>query len=93
MGAKKVSVAEARQNFARLIKRAQRGDAIEITRRGESVAVILSASEYLALSGERPSFIQAAREVRERMDVESLEIEGEIFEGLRDDTSGREVSF
>ena len=46
MGAKKVSVAEARQNFARLIKRAQRGDAIEITRRGESVAVILSASEY-----------------------------------------------
>jgi prevent-host-death family protein len=93
MGGEKVSVAEARQNFARLIKRAQRGDAIEITRRGESVAVILSASEYLALSGERPSFIQAAREVREKMDVENLDIEGEIFEGLRDDSSGREVSF
>ena len=60
---------------------------------GESVAVILSAAEYLALSGERPSFIQAAREVRERLDVESLEIEDEIFEGLRDDASGREVSF
>jgi prevent-host-death family protein len=93
MGAKKVSVAEARQNFARLIKSAQRGDAIEITRRGESVAVILSAAEYLVLSGERPSFIQAANEVRERLDVESLEIEDEIFEGLRDDASGREVAF
>ena len=93
MRAKKVSVAEARQNFARLIKRAQRGDAIEITRHGESVAVILSAAEYLALSGERPSFIQAANEVRERLDVESLEIEDDIFEGLRDDASGREVSF
>ena len=93
MGAKKVSVAEARQNFARLIKRAQRGDAIEITRRGESVAVILSAAEYLALSGERPSFMQAAREVRERLDVERLEIEHEIFEGLREDASAREVAF
>ena len=93
MGAKKVSVAEARQNFARLIKRAQRGDAIEITRRGESVAVILSAAEYLALSGERPSFIQAANEVRERLDVESLKIDDETFAGLRDDASGREVSF
>ena len=93
MGAKKISVAEARRNFARLIKRAQRGDAIEITRRGEPVAVILSTAEYLALSGERPSFTRALREVRERLDVESLEIEDEIFEGLRDDASGREVSF
>jgi len=47
MAATKVSVAEARQNFARLIKRAEQGRAIEITRRGESVAVLLSASEYL----------------------------------------------
>lgn len=92
MDAKKVSVAEARQNFARLITRAQRGDAIEITRRGEPVAVILSASEYLALRGERPSFIQAARNVRDRLDVASLDIEDDVFEDLRDDTSGRDVS-
>lgn len=55
--------------------------------------MILSAAEYLALSGDRPSFIGAARAVRERMDVESRDIEDEIFEGLRDDQSGREVSF
>jgi prevent-host-death family protein len=92
MDARKVSVAEARQNFARLIERARRGEAIEITRRGEAVAVVLSASEYLALRGERPSFMQAARHVRNRLDVANLEIEDEVFEGLRDDTGGREVS-
>ncbi len=92
MGATKVSVAEARQNFARLIKRAEQGRAIEITRRGESVAVLLSASEYMVLRGDRPSFVEATRRVRERLDVESLGIGGEEFEGLREETPGREVS-
>ena len=57
MAATKVSVAEARQDFAGLIKRAQQGNAIEITRRGEPVAVLLSTAEYSALKGERSSFI------------------------------------
>jgi prevent-host-death family protein len=92
MAATKVSVAEARQNFARLIKRAEQGRAIEITRRGESVAVLLSASEYLTLTGHRPSFVEAARRVRERLDVESLGIGDEEFEGLRDESPGREVA-
>lgn len=92
MAATKVSVAEARQNFARLIKRAEQGRAIEITRRGESVAVLLSASEYLTLTGDRPSFVEAARRVRERLDVESLGIGDEEFEGLRDESPGREVA-
>ena len=93
MASTRVSVAEARQNFARLIKRAEQGRAIEITRRGQPVAVIMSASDYLALTGERPSFIEAARRVRERLDIDSLGISDEDFEGLRDQSSGREVSF
>lgn len=92
MAATRVSVAEARQNFARLIKRAEQGKAIEITRRGESVAVLLSASEYLMLTGDRPSFMDAARRVRERLDVESLGIGDDEFERLRDESPGREVA-
>ena len=92
MAATSVSVAEARQNFARLIKRAEQGRAIEITRRGEPVAVLLSASEYLTLTGDRPSFVEATRSVRERLDVESLEIGDAEFEGLRDESAGREVA-
>jgi prevent-host-death family protein len=92
MAANKVSVAEARQNFARLIKRAEQGKAIEITRRGEPVAVLLSASEYLALTGDRPSFMEATWQVRERLDVESLGIGSDEFDDLRDTSPGREVS-
>ena len=92
MAANKVSVAEARQHFARLIERAQQGKTIEITRRGEPVAVLLSASEYSAITGEHPSFIDATRLVRERLGVDELEIGDMDFEGLREESPGREIS-
>ena len=92
MASTKVSVAEARQHFARLIKRAQQGKAIEITRRGEPVAVLVSAAEYSAIKGERPSFVDATRQVRERLGVDALEIGDADFEGLREQSPGRDVS-
>jgi prevent-host-death family protein len=92
MAATKVSVAEARQHFARLIKRAQQGKTIEITRRGEPVAVLISASEYSAITGDRSSFMEAMRQVRERLRVDELEIGDEEFEGLREESPGREIS-
>jgi hypothetical protein len=65
---------------------------MEITRRGELVAVLLSASEYLAITGERSSFIDAMRQVRERLGVDVLEIGDADFEGLREPSPGREIS-
>ena len=50
------------------------------------------ASEYLMLTDDRPSFVDATRRVRERLDVESLGIGEEEFEGLRDESPGREVA-
>jgi prevent-host-death family protein len=87
-----VTVAEARQNLARLIRTAERGRAVQITRRGEPVAVLLSASEYLHLKGERPAFARAVDAVRDRLDVTRLDIGDADFEGLRDVSAGREVS-
>ncbi len=92
MAEKTYSVAEARQNFARLIRSAERGRAIEITRRGEPVAVVLSAAQYLALTGERPPFLETLSRLRERLEVEDLGIGDEEFEGLRDESPGREVA-
>ena len=92
MASSKVSVAEARQHFARLIERAQQGRAIEITRRGEPVAVLVSAGEYAAMTGDRPSFMDATTQVRERLDVDSLDIGDSDFEGLRERSPGRDVS-
>jgi prevent-host-death family protein len=91
MAQKSYSVAEARQNLARLIRDAERGRAVKITRRGQPVAVLLSASGYLALTGERRSFVDAIDAIRERLDVDHLGIGDDEFEGLRDRSPGREV--
>jgi len=53
--------------------------------------VLLSASGYLALASEAPSFLEAVRAVRERLGVERLEIGDEDFVGLRDESPGSEV--
>ena len=86
------SVAEARQNLPRLIRDAERGRAVQITRRGEPVAVLLSASGYRALKGEGPSFVASVRALRERQAVDRLGIGKEVFQGLRDGVPGRRVS-
>jgi prevent-host-death family protein len=86
------SVAEARQNLPRLIRDAERGRAVQITRRGEPVAVLLSASGYRALTGEGPSFVASVRALRERHAVDRLGIGEEEFQGLRDEAPGRRVS-
>jgi prevent-host-death family protein len=89
---KSYSVAEARQNLPRLIRDAEHGRAVQITRRGEPVAVLLSASGYRALAGEEPSFLATVRAFRERHEVERLGIGESEFQGLRDEAPGRVVS-
>ena len=92
MAQRNYSVAEARQNLPRLIRDAERGQAVQITRRGEPVAVLLSASGYRALAGEGPSFVATVRALRERHAVERLGIGEQEFQGLRDEAPGRVVS-
>jgi prevent-host-death family protein len=92
MAGRRYSVAEARQGFARLIRAAERGRAVEITRRGEPVAVLVSASQYRALTGERPSFVESVAAIRTRLGVDHLAIGDEDFAALREASAGREVS-
>lgn len=92
MASTKVSVAEARRNFARLIEHAEHGNAIVITRRGEPVAVLIAASDYAAMTGERLSFIEAATRVRRRMGVECRRIRDADSDDLREASPERDVS-
>ncbi len=87
------SIAEARDNFAAIVRDVELNSAIELTRRGEPVAVLLSIEEYRRLLAGRKSFWDAYSEFRDEVDPQRLEIEPEIFEGLRDVSPGRETSW
>jgi antitoxin Phd len=87
------SIAEARDNFAAIVRAAERDSAIELTRRGKPVAVLLSIDEYRRLLAGRKRFWVAYSEFREGVDLRRLEIGSEVFEGLRDVSPGGETSW
>ncbi len=88
---KRYSVAEARQQFSELLRRAERGRVLEITRRGRPVAVLVSAKEYAKLTGERASFRDAVANFRARVGEQDL-LPDEAFKDLRDESAGRDVA-
>lgn len=86
-----VSIAQARAALPDLVKDAETGTPVEITRRGKPVAVLVSATTYQRLSAERPTFTQALGRFLATADRIGPPLEGDGFEGLRDPTPGRDV--
>jgi prevent-host-death family protein len=90
---KQRSIAEARSNLPQLIREAESGESIELTRRGESVAVLVGRRQYerLAATGAR-RFSEALDEFRRGTDLAALKIDpDEIFGGVRDQDAGRDT--
>lgn len=87
------SIAQARDHLTQLVHTAEQGISIGITRRGKRVAVILSAEEYDRLASTRLDFWTSLVNFRERLLQESIDIDpDEVFEGVKDKSSGREVN-
>jgi len=87
----KYSIAKARDHFTSLVRVVERESAVELTRRGKPVVVMLSIQEYKRLSTGQPSFWEAYSAFREQVNLEELGIEPDTFSGLRDRSHGREV--
>ena len=87
------SIAKARDHFTSLVRSVERESAIELTRRGKPVAVILSIREYKRLSARQTGFWKAYSAFREQVNLEELGIEPDTFAGLRDRSPGREVGW
>lgn len=88
---KRYSIAEARDQLARVVHEAEKGESIELTRRGEPVAVLISLQEYQHTRRAKGQFWDRLREFRKRMDKSSAV--SDEFDDLRDPTSGRHVDF
>ncbi len=84
------SIAEARDNLTALIREVEATAAVELTRRGKPVAVILSIDEYRRLSSPVESFSSALGRFREQVDVAALALGPELFEDVREADIGRE---
>jgi prevent-host-death family protein len=89
---KQYSIAEARNHFTAIVRDVERESAVELTRRGKPVAVLLSIQEYKRLSSGKGGFWKAFTAFRNRVNLQELGIEPDIFTGLRDQSPGREVS-
>ena len=88
------SIAQAKDKLTQLIRSVEEGEPVEITRRGEPVAVILSMDEYRRLSKVPQNFGEAVLAFRQQYIegqpwFENEEID-DIFD-VRDKSSAREV--
>jgi prevent-host-death family protein len=88
---KRYSIAQARDNLAALVHELERRSTIELTRRGQPVAVLLSMREYRRLAAPKEGFWKAYEAFRASIDLERLNITPEVLGGVRDRSTGREV--
>ena len=60
----RTSIYEARNNFSALVKSAEEGEVIELTRYDKPVAVIISYAEYEHIEDSKPSFLTKLEELK-----------------------------
>lgn len=90
--AKRRSIAEARAHLPSLVRDAESGEAVELTRRGEPVAVLIGRKQYTRLTSKHSRFVEAYEKFARKFDLAALGIDpDDVFSGARDETRGREV--
>lgn len=85
------SIAQAREQFPRLIREVERGRAVEITRRGRPVAVLVSMDQHRRLAAGRESFEDLYGAWLRRVDRRAAGVRPSHFAKLRDRSPGRDV--
>lgn len=87
---KRVPIADARDHLPALIRSAEEGHPVELTRRGKLVAILVSSQEYEKLKNGRPDLWTSIQKFRSTHDLSDLRIE-EVYADVRDLSLGRET--
>ena len=88
----KHSITEARRNLTKLVREAEGGKTMALTRRGNSVAVLVGRRTFERLAAGRRGFVEAYGDLVETVDLPELALDSdELFGGTRDTEPGREV--
>ncbi len=91
--APKYTIAEARHNLAAIVHELDEKERIELTRRGEPVAVLLSMRAYRRLAAPRASFWETYQAFRKAFPLSLLDIQPTVFDDVRDHAPGRELNW
>jgi len=86
--AHRYSVAEARAHLPAILVQAEAGEAVELTRRGRPVAVVLSCGAFERLRSERPSFSDTYRAFLGRFPLADVGLESDFAVSVRDRSPG-----
>lgn len=89
---KRYSIAQARSSLPTIVDQAEAGQEIELTRRGEAVAVVLSLREFQRLRSERPPFRDAYRLFLTKHALADVGLDAHDLAPTRDKTPGRTVA-
>lgn len=85
-----VSISDARKNFPSLVRDAERGLTVTLTRRRKAVAIMISTDRYQAYAKTSVpmSLSHALDDFRTVFDLDELDIET-VYEDVRDESEGR----
>jgi prevent-host-death family protein len=89
--AQSYAIAEARANLPTLIDEVAGGAAVQLTRRGKVIAVMISVEEYERLRAPRPSFQEAYQQFLKKHSPAQAGLETGFANKLRDRSPGRKV--
>ena len=88
----KHSIAEARRNLPKLVRVAEQGMEVELTRRGKPVAVLIGCKRFERLVSSRRSFVTAYQVFTHESDLAELALDpDQLFARQREKTPGRDV--
>ena len=90
---KQYSVADARNNLPGIVHEVETGCAIEITRRGRPVAVLVSVTEYERLTAPKGTFWDAVQAWRKTVDWDEMGNLADVFKDVRDPSPGRDFQW
>ncbi len=88
---RRYSIAEARSQLPAIVDQAESGIEIELTRRGEPIAVVVSHREFERLRGRRRHFSDAYRTFLASHALDEVGLEPNFAASTRDGTAGRNV--
>lgn len=86
------SIAEARSHLPSIVDQVEAGAAVELTRRGTPVAVVVSLHQFARLRSDRPRFDEAYRAFLKKFDLRDVGLDPDLIRSLRDSARGRAVA-